>query len=229
MCMRHVCLFLVVSFATAICFGEIQTDSNTGSISGQVLDESQQAVKAVLVQAANVGSSAAASLAKPTYTDQSGYFTIRGLSFGQYFLFYEKPVDDYPRNDFSFYSGGKTVSVELTATHPNASVSINLGPKGARLLSRIIDQATGAPVRGARLLLKRSDNPNFWVSEGVNSGFSLLVPSGVSFTVTITAEGYESVPYGAPPGVDTPASMKLEPESSRTIMARMKRIRTRPQ
>jgi hypothetical protein len=221
---RIVCSTLIVIASATACWGELQRIPDSGNISGQILDESRLPVAGVLVQVDHAGD-AQGSLMKQVYTDQRGDFSIGALVFGKYFVYYQKPSDNYPRNDFSFYSGGKNIFVELTEGHSRAVLSITLGPKGGRLLGHIFDQANNAPIRGARLLLRRSDNPSLWVSEGVSSGFSLLVPSGVPFTITVNSESYESVPYGAPPGSTTPATIRVDAEGTFTITVKMRRIK----
>src|SRR5262249_44887699 len=151
-----------------------------------------------------------------------GHFSIDGLAEGKYLIYYSKPEDDYPRTDFSFYTGGRTLPVYVTQSNPAPKISIVLGPKGGRLVGRIVDVSTNTPVAGARFLLRRSDRPAYWVSEGVSPTFNLLIPSDVGFTLTVDAEGYETLPYGAAPGSSLPKVLRVDPERSLSLSIKLR-------
>ncbi len=215
---------VILLAGTGYCFGqESRAQVPVGRVFGQVLDQSRRPVKGAIVSVMPknlpLGSAAPRAL-----TDAAGNYEIRGLRLGSYLVFYEKPADGYPPNDFSFYSGGRNISVELTESHPAAHVPIVLGPKGANVIGQIIDDATGLPLEGgAGAILRRADNPALWVSNGVSSTFNLLVPSDLAFTITFEAKGYEPFAYGTGPGSSIPKVIRLSPETSLKITVKLKK------
>lgn len=132
-----------------------------------------------------------------TDTDDRGGFLITDLISGTYSVYCAKEEDGYPITSSTFHTVGASNVPQVTVRgdQPTPEIAIQLGPKAARLIGRIVDATTNKLVENARITLRRVDNPdNFYVTNPnqlqEKGTFKVLVPSA-PFTVEVSAPGYD--------------------------------------
>jgi hypothetical protein len=176
--------------------------ASDGGISGRVLDADGHPIRDALVLADNQR-----KVIRPmptAWTNTNGEFTIQGLPPGLYSLHCSKQEAGYPRTEFNFYNAGENTDTQVKVYEHQTSlkVVIQLGPKAAVLVGRIVDATTNSPVREAQITVRRFDRPERFLStglfwHGVEGGFKLLVPA-LPFTLKVSAVGYQDWYYKSP-------------------------------
>jgi hypothetical protein len=103
-----------------------------------------------------------------------------------------KEEDGYPQLTSTFYAGTKSIIQQITLNENEVSSGnvIRAGPKALKLFGHVVDAVTKKPVNGARITLRRVDNPGAFLEKGLNARFRILVPQ-VPITVEVSAPGYE--------------------------------------
>ena len=107
--------------------------------------------------------------------DDAGHYTVSGLPAGTYYAAtanYMSPYVDELYDDIAcpnltcILGSGTGVQVEVGQTHPHVDFALD---EGARIRGTVLDQATGAPLSGARL--RAHDSRGYSVTSGrVDSG-----------------------------------------------------------
>jgi len=201
--------------------------AGTGKISGTVVDESGVPVPHLIMEAFPLDMGWVGRLPN-TITDGQGHFSIavpitqaHGLRWRVY------PHEDskyYPDLSANFYqtedSHGSVV--QLDEADPEANIQLRLGRKAGALKVKVTDAATGAPLGSIHCELARADNAHDWFRMDT-SGYprlpvTLLLPSNIDITVTISSPGYQSWTYSGVinvgPGQDLPLDIQLQPISA---------------
>lgn len=176
-----------------------QHEQQSAMINGTVFDHENQPLAGAEVIA--VSSRPSIGRRPQSVTNAAGNFTIGGLHPGTYYIEAKKESEGYVSNRSSFASAGLAELPEITiaGTEILSGVAVRLGPKAARLTGEIFGGKNRAPVENAQIILRRSDNPNHFLSTGPNDAhiwnrFSILVPPR-PFTVQVKAAGYEDWTY----------------------------------
>jgi hypothetical protein len=127
-------------------------------------------------------------------TNDRGEFTIPNLTPGTYKVSAAKEDDGYPPTDYEFYAsnGVNALRIAVYEGQTTSQVVVNLGPKAAKLVGKVIDAATDKLVKDVQIIVRRTDNPDnsFTIVPDVNGKIEVLVPP-VPFTVEVSAPGYE--------------------------------------
>lgn len=159
-------------------------------------------------------------------SDETGYYAIRISRswFGKFAVAAKKEDEDYPDMSRQFYSDGKFQTVNLSASHPKATVIIRLGPKAGVLLGTVIDAVTKAPLRPCVEFRRSAEPHNFLSGSGlVEPTYKLLVPPDTDILVNIYLDGYKTWYFPGTfekekqqlrPGEKKVAGIKLEPDEA---------------
>lgn len=217
--MRHSIVAAVVLAITAS-----PAAAGTGQITGTVVDENGAPAKHVKVEAwpLDTGNMGPLPVAE---TDDFGHFVMRVVvgrdSKGRP---YGLRWDVYPRIDMHTYrpplwffhtNNSQAVIATLTERHPEATVTIRLGPKAGALVGKVTDALTGAPVKPYFEFAWASD-PHNTMSESMSPNYRILLPSNTGITFWVGAEGHKRYTYpgviNVRPGQDFRLDIQLQPE-----------------
>jgi hypothetical protein len=189
------------------------------AIRGRVVDINGQPVSEATVHA--LKSELTIGRLPTAYTDQQGMFLIEGLTTGTYTVSAAKEEDGYPPTDSPFYSVGLVEAPQITVHEQEITpeVVIQLGPKAAKLVGRIIDATTRKPVNHVQMTLSRFDYPNYQYSTSpdLKGDFELLVPS-LPVNIQVSAPGYKNWYYGGDGSKGQANAMHLKPNTTRELV-----------
>ena len=167
-----------------------------GVIQGVVLGEGGQPVRAAKVHA-ELNGVAMGKKIRYVETDESGFFLIDRLEFGNYYVGAMKEEEGYGSSDSSFFNDNPLPMAQITAQHRSADVVVNLGPKAGILTGTISDALTGKPISGGFDLAQVKDRSK-WMGTSAASRFRVLIPSSKEIEVKVSALGYETWVYPDP-------------------------------
>src|SRR6266571_3066537 len=172
--------------------GNAAAPANSGTIAGRVLSPEGQPVPGATVFVSRP--ELVLGKLPSSHTNSLGAFRIKGLAPGTYSVNASKEEDGYAPTDSAFHALGPVRALEVTvyAQQPTPELVIQLGPKLARLVGRVVDAKKNEPVVNAQITLTRVDDSDHAYSTGPNAKaeFDVLVPP-VPFTITVTAAGYK--------------------------------------
>lgn len=211
---------LAISFLTPVQENEVRE----GVIQGVVLGEGGQPVRGAKVHAELKGVPMATAI-RYVETDESGFFLIDRLGFGNYYVEAMKEEEGYGSTD-GFFNDLPPVAAEVSARHRIAQVVVNLGPKAGILTGTISDAASGKPLPAGFWLVQVKDR-NKWMGTSVAPNFRVLIPSSKEMEVKVSALGYEDWVYSDPaipsqilrmePGSETHLDIQLKPAHDRSL------------
>jgi hypothetical protein len=162
-------------------------DSTPASIQGTVLGEDGEPLAGATVYAySDMRKQIRAT------SDAKGNFVVPGAPTGTVYIDAFKESDGYPYNFFGFHKavGEEIHKLDVAPGAQIQGVVIKLGPRAARLHLEIT-QSGGAPVTGdVGLEFTRDDNPGPY-SESPKPDHTMLVPSLVPFSFSVTVPGYK--------------------------------------
>jgi hypothetical protein len=190
---RHLCRAALV-FALTVT--SVFARAGSGSIVGTVRDASGAPVASAEVYAMPVTTSPR-RIIPFSQTDASGQFSIDYLAPGKYKVFAAKPSENYPPTGFAaFYSNNQIRHevVAITQEHPQARVTISLGPRGALVYGRFVDARRSSPIEG-QVTVSRIADPRKTFSTAFRENYRVLVPADVEIELEVTADGYEPWSY----------------------------------
>jgi hypothetical protein len=165
-------------------------------IQGVVLGEGGQPVVAAKVHAELKGVPMAKAILY-VKTDESVFFLIDRLEFGDYYVGAVKEEEGYGSTDSGFFNDLPLIAAEVSAQHRIAEVVVNLGPKAGILTGTISDASTGKPIP-AGFWLVQVKNRNKWRGTSAAPTFRVLIPSLKEMEVKVSAPGYEDWLYPDP-------------------------------
>ena len=132
-------------------------------------------------------------ISRSEQTASDGRFLITHLSWGTYLLVAEKQGSGYPDTRLAFYSNLQGASATISADHPRADVTINLGPQAGWLNLSVVDATSGNKVTSATVTLRRVTNPKLWVTTAATPN-RVAVPPDTEVQVVVDAYGYVTWP-----------------------------------
>ena len=172
-------------------------------ITGRVINAEGQPVAGAEVYAEDFKSSG--RIRHVVFTNKEGNFILDKVAPGDYTVYGSKEADGYLHTDSLFHLDGYTPDARATVfeNQVTSNITVQLGPKAAFLVGRIIDATTNQPINNASITLRRIDNPAAFLLTGPSNpevngkgGFKLLVPP-VPFTIEVKAPGYEDWTYSS--------------------------------
>lgn len=173
--MKHL-LVLGMVFGSLLAFGQT-TKPAAGEIKGTVVDQNGSPIAAATVYAVPQDLGFDDITPPSVKSNNNGQYDFRGrLPLGMYKLYARKDADSYPNPFDGFYADTKadTPKVELTAGHPAATTSVKLGRKAGVITGRVIDAATGAPVKAELSFLDGEGHGHSVLADG---SYRIVVPS----------------------------------------------------
>jgi hypothetical protein len=212
---------LVFVLNALICLGQTATTPSTGSVRGVVLNVEGKPIPGAIVYGLPEQ-----DMFKqfPTTADAKGEFTLTDLPQEDFYLHAYKESDGYPDSMFAFYrtSEREWIKVHIKAGQEIKDVSIQLGPKTARLNIAVTNE-TGSPLeKDAELVFTRPDMPGPY-KRAMNTTESLAVPA-VPFRLTVEAEGYEPWHYGGTNWQTDQGLIKLNSGATLALSVQLRRI-----
>lgn len=205
---------------------------NSGAIAGQVLNAEGQPEAGIRVQAANAAFAPRGSL-PVAVTDEEGKFRIEGLAPGTYNLYTENEELGYPFSMYAFTNLDPWNIPQATVYEgqTTSDVVIQLGPRAAILIIRIMDSLTGTRLRNAHITLRRLDNPTWRYSTQIHSdrpqppeGLRILVPP-IPFTIEVSAPRYQRWQYRRAGSNNQADALQLAPGSTHRLDIALRPIR----
>jgi len=202
--MKHL-LVLVVVGGSLLAYSQT-TKPSTGEIKGTVVDQNGSPISFATVYAVPQDLGFDDITPPSVKTDSSGQFAFRGrLPLGTYKFYARKDADSYMDPFDAFYADSKAEvpKVELNGDRPSATISVRLGKKAGVVTGRVIDAATGVPVKASLSFLDREGHGHSVLAD---SSYRIVVPSGKDVTLMVTRMGSPSERAQRPV-----APLRLEP------------------
>jgi len=223
--MRYIRICQIVAADILLFCVAAKAGGQTGYVFGTVINEQGSPVAGVKVTAKLVDDAPIIRVIRYVETGTDGRFRIDRLSWGEYKIFTKKDSDGYPNSASTFYSNTPAPRIKLSPVSPDASVTINLGPKAGFVKGTITDSVTGAPI-DAGVHVWQTFNPNYWLEKSLRSQYLLLIPSNVQVGMEVQAKGYEPWYY---PGSAAPGRPLIEaPGQAIIVDVRLTPIRKQP-
>lgn len=183
-----------------------------GTITGTVVDDAGKPVAGAKVHIAEK-KLVVHRLIRFYETDDGGRFHIADVPWGTYVVMAGKEDASYPDLIFSFYNNLALPNVTLAEDFRSVDVIVKIGPKAGVLdLEPVTDSITGKEIRSASVTLRRSENPDLFLSASATQGH-IFVPASTNVIVEITAEGYK--PW--PPAGTAEGKLFLKPEEVKKL------------
>jgi hypothetical protein len=200
---------LFFTFAISVVFLPLSAHSQTGCLSGVVVDYRGQPIKGMRVGVARHTWNGDQQPAGSAVTDESGAFEIDDIPLGNYELGASSDVLGYP---------GKLPlwQVTVAASGPCTTLTYNAGPRAAKLKFTVTDAVSHKPVAGLTVHVSASGQQGSWlpIGEWVRAGLTEppQVASLTKLRIEIAARGYSSTT------IDLPA---LKPGEIRELVAQI--------
>ncbi len=180
-----------------IAFGAIvaaQSPEPRGTITVKVIDPQGKPVSGATVKMEHQRRAGFIYKVFPSCTtDASGECTCNYLPTDTYTILASAPSEGYPDLTFAFY--GRQIKRVVVVLTPGSSIDnavFQLGPKAARLKLAILDDATGAPIGSAAIVLRdASDNPD-WLKLDRDLDSNVLITPEQDVLIEVIAKDYES-------------------------------------
>lgn len=200
-------------------------DENNGVIQGTVTYEDGKPVRGATAYAHPLGRPILAIIPHAD-SDETGHYALRipYSWFGKFAVAAKKEDEGYPDMTNQFYSDGKFQTVALSASHPDATVIIRLGPKAGILVGTVADSVTNAALNPC-VEFRRAKSSNFLEGTGlVNAKYRVLVPSNADILMKVWYSGHkpwyypgttqtvQSRPLNLKPGETMAIDIRLEPD-----------------
>ena len=206
---------MVVIVSTLVC-------AETGKISGTVVDESGVPVKRITVEVFPLDRYGTWS--GGTYsatTDQWGRFVVVvpvTRSFGYRWRVYPHQEGRYlPDLSARFYQTEESHGeiVELARPGLTTTVQVRLGRKAGVLKAKVTDAVTGDMLSQIECKVAWATEPNNWLHiEQTHGPVTLLLPSNIDVTLTVSSSGYKPWTYpgviNVGPGQELPLDIHLQ-------------------
>ncbi len=197
--------------------GLSSTAQQPGAIRGSVADEKGIPIAGARVSVDPLNGIPRSDLVREAESDKDGRFSITNLELGPYGVFAGKESSGYPDTSSSFYGNNAFPTATLTPSAPVVDLVLQVGPRAGVLKGQITDAATNKPLDVA-FLLRRSANPNNWVSISKRGEYRVLVPPSTDVSFEVSAQGYKTYYYGGtsdalkrpPVRLDSGQEMKLD-------------------
>jgi hypothetical protein len=181
----------------------------TGEIKGTVTDQNGVPVSGVTISAVPQGTGFQDITLRTVKTDSSGRFDFRGgFELEAYKLYSRKEEDSYPNPLDRFYAGAKdeAPTVDLTADHPSATVTVRLGMKAAMIVGHVIDSDTGAILHATVYFLDDQGRGHAVDTVLADGTFRTLLPPGKNISLMVRNLSTEHIV-----GTRLSAPLQLEP------------------
>jgi Carboxypeptidase regulatory-like domain len=195
----------------------------TGAVEGFVEDPQGRPVVAVTVSAEPerpfVG------VLPTTQTDSQGHFLLEGLQPGKYGISVSKESENYPRTSDYFYGPDHPgVEVSIQANQVAVAGPVRLGPKGARLRGKVLDNENGARILNAIVIFYRTDSVEEYTENALPSDFNVLVPTDKAFRMKVRAPDYKTWYYVRQNTEEQPSVVHLAPDETLRVIVRLQRL-----
>jgi hypothetical protein len=155
-------------------------------------------------------------------TDWAGTCSCNHLPAGKYLITAFKEADGYPNGEFPLFNRNRAhLIAEILPSKLNVHVSYQAGPKAATIVIGAVDDATGARIKNAGVILRSPTDQKIWMSTSLDANSRVLIPPDQDVLVEVSAEGYKPWQIGTQPGATHPNALRLHPQESRQFTARL--------
>jgi hypothetical protein len=213
--MRHLPPILLSLVLAQALFSATPTAQTTPelTITGQVLDEAGKPASGARVYALLQNQPPGKGISS-ALSESDGEFLIRLSAPGRYAIVANKSdrsvAEGYmPQNQPFYRYPGATAEATLAEGDATRRVQLRLAPKNGHVTGRSLDASTNLPVEHVRITMCQIDDPalcSVGSAKSARGSFIRWAPH-VPFTLTITADGYES--WFAPDGVSSGAILSV--------------------
>ena len=181
------CLLLV----TAAAAQQQDTGRPDGSIYGVAIASDGQPAKRVGLTATTLGVPLAAALPHTTTNDRGEYRFVDLPWWGRYTVYAEDEEAGYSSFSTGSYGQAQPPEVEITPSHREAELRVNLPARAAFLRVHLVNGRTGAPVSGMDITVMRDTNPqSLAFTMGCSSTKTVLIPPDQKLFIHITSDGF---------------------------------------
>lgn len=194
---------LVLALVAASLSAYSQTsDSTTGNITGRVTEQNGNPESGATVYAVPQDLTMDGMAPPSVRTATDGTFDFgAGLAWGTYKLFARKDSDAYPNPLDGFYADPQTDAPEINLTErsSSANVTVTLGERAGVITGRVLDSATGAPLK-ARVAFEREDGAggHAVTSRARDGEYRMWVPPGKDVIVMVEVSAGHSTGASCP-------------------------------
>lgn len=199
--------------------------SSTGAIEGIVLGENGEPAENAMINVQPedtqlVGKTPAAR------SSTGGKFLLTGVPAGKNFLFVGNPKEGYPDTQFAVFTPKdlELVLVVVAAGKTTSNVTLRLPPKGGRIVGKIMDNETGAPVVTARIHLFQASAPERDISTSptLEAKFEFVVPP-IAYKMEVNAPHYKAWRFRQTGDSSSGDLLKVAPGATEQIIVRLTR------
>ncbi len=154
------------------------------------------------------------------HTDRKGFFSFQYPAWGSGYLYASKPDQGYPDPTIALYGLREAKSMRLVELVPASKiqgVTLQLDHPLVKVLFRVTDNNSGAPINGATMRVQWFDDPEISLGSSLSSDglIELLIPEHV---VDVEVEAAHFKPWhmqfdgahlGSRSSVDTPLTVQV--------------------
>jgi hypothetical protein len=186
-------LVILMTCLAGVVHPQIPANQETGSISGQILDEQGNPKGDVMIFIE--GTSPSSTYRLRAKTDDSGQFRAAPLKFGSYVIYPFKEEELYmlPGSTFVTLTPERA---ELSRQAKDVEVLLRLLPPGGWLLLKVRSATTRQPIVGASIMLCHTDDVTRAAqtkSDPPDGELKYLIPSSTDISALVEAEGFQAV------------------------------------
>jgi hypothetical protein len=185
--------FAVIAFACLIAPYQLQGQLGTAHISGHVFDSNNAPIAGAKVRIFPL--EVAWSGPMPiSITDDHGSYHLDLPAVGKSKVLAIKESAGYPDTSMKICTSGDEHEpvVSLLPGVILTGVDIHLGKADGSLQINIVNRDTGAPIHGARVVLRRKDDPSIFYSAGINQPTITLPLPDKAITIEVSAPGFST-------------------------------------
>jgi hypothetical protein len=212
--------FTTIIFACCLISAELhaQRQLGTAHISGRVWNANNEPVLEARVRIFPL--EVAWSGPMPiSVTDEQGFYHLDLPAIGKSRVLVIKETAGYPDTSIKICASGQEHEPEvlLFTGAVLTNVDIHLGKPDGSLQVNIVDHDTGAPIHGARVVLRRKDDPSIFYSDGINKPTITLSLPDKAITIEVSAPGFSTWKF-----TDTSTQhdyLEVSPEKHLTVTA----------
>jgi hypothetical protein len=205
-------LYHLFAFVLALSLAAVGQDSQ-GVIRGTVIADDGSPVPDAHVSADVMKTSSVILTVLDANTDANGTFIFQHLGWGEYHLSAQKDEADFLSTRPDGFNFRKPLTVILAHGHPEESVLIRFGAKGAIITGWVKDAESDKPISASLRIIAVDGRASLSTGISGKYKFRQLIFPDTPVYFEVVSEGYEPWFYSDPSYPSRKAILKLEPGS----------------